>query len=159
MQRPDGGEGLLPAGRAAPALSASDHRGRTVDLQQLDGQYALVYFYPRDGTPGCTEEACAFRDVWDRYENAGVRVIGVSTDDGQSHREFAREHGLPFSLIADEDGEWATAFGVGRFLGMTSRVSFLIDGRGRIVKTYPDVDPGVHAQRVLSDHRALSRGD
>ena len=157
MQRPDGGQGPLPVGHAVPALDATDHRGEALDLRQLGGQWALIYFYPKDGTPGCTEEACAFRDVWDRYERAGVRVIGVSTDDRASHRSFAQEHELPFPLIADVDGSWARAFGVGRFLGMSSRVSFLIDGRGRIAKAYPDVDAGVHAQRVLADHRRLTR--
>lgn len=153
VQRPDGGEGLLPVGSSVPSLRAVDHNGRSVELG--GGGYTLVYFYPMDSTPGCTAEACAFRDVWDSYEQAGVRVIGVSTDDDESHRAFAAEYELPFSLIADTDRRWAVAFGVGSTLGLSSRVSFLIDGEGRIARTYPDVDAGLHAERVLADHRAL----
>ncbi|RYE87040.1 MAG: peroxiredoxin, partial [Myxococcales bacterium] len=110
----------------------------------------VVYFYPKDGTPGCTKEACAFRDVWGKYQAAGVRVLGVSEDDQASHKKFADEHRLPFSLVAD-DGSWARAFGVSTTLGMPSRVTFLIDAGGKVARVYPDVDPGVHAERVLGD--------
>ncbi|MDH5671970.1 MAG: peroxiredoxin [Myxococcales bacterium] len=151
VQRPDGGEGLLPKGSEVPELSAADQQGRPVALRGLQGQPVVVYFYPKDGTPGCTEEACAFRDAWTRYERAGVRVIGVSADDAAAHREFSQEHGLPFSLIADPEHVWSRAFGVGTFLGMTSRVSFLIGRDGRVAKVYADVDPGVHADEILKD--------
>jgi len=143
-------------GAHAPELVATAHDGTVVDLSNL-GKPAVVYFYPKDGTPGCTKEACAFRDVWSKYETAGVMVIGVSADSNESHAAFAAEHELPFPLVADEDGTWAKAFGVGTKLGMTDRESFLIGPDGTIAKVYPGVDPGVHAEEVLRDAAALLR--
>ncbi|MEM6994805.1 MAG: peroxiredoxin [Myxococcota bacterium] len=144
----------LAVGARAPSLSATAHDGTTVDLGNLAGP-SVVYFYPRDGTPGCTKEACAFRDVWSRYQSAGVLVVGVSADSLESHREFAEEHGLPFPLIADEDHTWSKAFGVDTTMGMTHRDSFLIGRDGTIAKVYPGVDPGVHADQVLADAAGL----
>ena len=145
----------LERGAKAPALAATAHDGTTVDLTKPDGKPTLVYFYPKDGTPGCTKEACAFRDVWARYEASGVRVIGVSSDDTASHREFADEYELPFPLVSDEDLAWANAFGVDTTLGMHHRDSFLIAPDGTIAKVYRGVDPGVHADEVLRDAAAL----
>ncbi len=149
------GSSRLAEGAAAPALWAQAHDGTLIDLSRLGGRPTLVFFYPKDGTPGCTTEACAFRDVWDRYEAAGVAIVGVSADSLESHRAFAAQHQLPFPLVADEDGTWAKAFGVDSTLGMTRRESFLIGPDGAVVKVYPGVDPGVHATDVLGDVRAL----
>ncbi len=140
----------LAVGAPAPTLRQQAHDGTTIDLGE-GGSMTLVYFYPKDGTPGCTKEACAFRDVWDRYTEAGVQLVGVSTDSDESHREFAKEHQLPFPLIADEDKVWANAFGVETTLGFTARDSFLI-GPDRVIRAvYRGVDPGVHAEQVLAD--------
>jgi peroxiredoxin Q/BCP len=147
-QRPDGGTGLLEVGAMAPDLSATAHDGTPIALLEL-GKPAIVYFYPKDDTPGCTKEACAFRDIWSEYEAAGVLVIGVSTDDDASHREFASKHELTFPLIADTDKTWARSFGVGLKAGYAERVSFLLDATGKIAEVYPGVDPGVHAREVL----------
>ena len=144
----------LAEGAHAPALTAAAHDGTVVDLSNL-AEPTVVYFYPKDGTPGCTKEACAFRDVWSRFEDAGVQVVGVSADSNASHAAFAAEHELPFPLIADEDGTWAKAFGVGTKLGMTDRESFLLATDGTVVKVYPGVDPGVHADEVLRDAQSL----
>jgi peroxiredoxin Q/BCP len=152
-QRPDGGKGPLAAGTPVPDLKAADHRGTEIALR--DGQPSLVYFYPRDNTPGCTRQACAIRDVWQKFEAARVRVIGVSTDSAESHRKFAEAHGLPFSLIADEERQWARGFGVGKFLWMSERVSFLVGTDGQVRKVYPKIDPGLHANEVLGDARLL----
>ena len=141
-------------GDPAPTLRKTAHDGTTIDLSSLQGRPAVVYFYPKDGTPGCTKEACAFRDVWTKYEEAGVLLVGVSTDSDESHREFAAEHELPFPLIADEDQTWAKAFGVGTTLGMVARDTFLIGKDGKIAKVYRGVDPGVHAEQVLADAKA-----
>ena len=147
-------KGLLKAGSDVPALVRVDHRGDVVSLRS--DQPTLLYFYPKDGTPGCTKEACAFRDAWTKYQAAKLRVIGVSIDSEERHREFAKEYELPFSLIADPEHTWSDAFGVGRFLGTADeRVSFLIDHTGRVVKVYEDVDPGVHAGEVLADAKTL----
>jgi thioredoxin-dependent peroxiredoxin len=153
-ERPDGGVGLLAVGTAAPALQATAHDGTTLDLRKL-GKPAVVYFYPADDTPGCTAEACAFRDIWSEYEAAGVLVIGVSTQDLESKRSFAEKHELPFPLVADTDESWAKAFGVTVRGGYAKRVSFLLDPEGKIAKVYPGVDPGVHAGEVLQDAAKL----
>jgi peroxiredoxin Q/BCP len=153
-QRPDGGVGLLEAGTEAPALQATAHDGSTVDLRSL-GKPAVVYFYPADDTPGCTAEACAFRDIWTEYAAADVLVIGVSTQDLESKRTFAEKHELPFPLVADTDESWAKAFGVTVRGGYAERVSFLLDRTGKIAKVYPGVDPGVHARDVLADAEGL----
>ncbi len=154
-RRPDGGEGLLPVGSAAPDLAAPDQRGETHRLAAERGHPVVVYFYPKDATPGCTKEACAFRDAWTKYQAAGVQVLGVSSDDQKSHEAFAKEQSLPFPILADPDHRWAGAFGVPLKLGMTARVSFLLDKEGKVAKVYPEVDPGVHAERVLADAQAL----
>ena len=145
---------LLAIGTEVPALSRVDHRGEVVSLRGAPP--TLLYFYPKDGTPGCTKEACAFRDSWDKYAEAELRVVGVSTDDEAQHRAFAQEHDLPFSLISDPEHAWSNGFGVGRFIGdKNERVSFLIDAEGKVVKVYKDVDPGVHATEVLADAKQL----
>ena len=154
--RPDGGEGLLPVGSAVPKLSGVDQMGNPHTLDEVLGSVALIYFYPKDQTPGCTKEACAFRDVWSKYEAAGIKLFGVSKGTQESHKEFSDKHSLPFPLIADADMVWGTAFGVGSAMGMYKRVSFLIDKEGKVAKTYENVDPGLHAAQVLQDAAALT---
>jgi len=155
-RRSDGGTGLLPVGSTAPDVSGVDQDGVSHDLKGTPGKVTVVYFYPKDATPGCTEEACSFRDVWDRYQQAGIALFGVSNDDTVSHKSFAGKHKLPFPLIADPDRTWADAFGVASRLGMYQRVSFLIGKDGKIAKVYANVDPGVHATQVLTDAGALA---
>jgi peroxiredoxin Q/BCP len=154
VQRPDGGEGPLPEGMLAPDVSGTDHTGASVRLADYRGKkQVLVYFYPKDATPGCTTEACAFRDAWRKFHAQGLEILGVSADSVESHQRFVAKHRLPFSLISDQDGEWARAFGVGSFFGMYSRVSFLIDRSGRVQRVYRSVDPAQHAEQVLADAR------
>jgi peroxiredoxin Q/BCP len=156
--RPDGSTGLLPAGSAAPDLSAPDQTGKVRRIADERGHPLVVYFYPKDGTPGCTKEACAFRDSWERYRQAGVQIFGVSADDQKSHEQFAKEQHLPFPIVADPTHAWSTAFGVSTKLGMDSRVSFLIDPSGKVARIYPKVDPALHADDVLKDAAALTGG-
>jgi peroxiredoxin Q/BCP len=155
--RPDGGEGLLPVGSSPPDLSAVDQNGKPHKLSEERGHPLIVYFYPKDGTPGCTREACAFRDAWDAFGKAGVQVFGVSSDDQKSHEQFAKEQKLPFPILADPSDGWSHAFGVPVRLGMASRVSFLLDANGKVAKVYPDVDPALHADQVLADAAALPK--
>ena len=150
------GRELLQVGAEAPHLSGVDQHGKPHKLAETKGAFTLVYFYPKDQTPGCTKEACAFRNVWKKYEAAGVALFGVSKGSVASHKKFSDKHDLPFPLIADDDKIWGKAFGVGSFLGMYKRVSFLLDKKGKIVKVYEDVDPGVHATQVLEDVKRLS---
>jgi peroxiredoxin Q/BCP len=156
-QRADGGTGLLPAGSDAPELSGVDQDGVTRNLKEALGSPTVVYFYPKDETPGCTKEACAFRDVWKQYEAAGVKLFGVSRDTAASHAAFAGKHNLTFPLISDENGAWAAAFGVATRLGMYQRVTFLLGRDGKVNKVYDNVNPGIHALDVLKDVEALPK--
>jgi peroxiredoxin Q/BCP len=142
---------LLAVGAKVPNLTGTDQRGAAHRLADSAGHPLLVYFYPKDGTPGCTKEACAFRDVWKRFEQQRVALYGVSRDDQASHAKFAAKHQLPFPLIADPSGAWEHAFGVPSRNGKSARVSFLFDARGSLAHVYPNVDPGVHADEVLGD--------
>ncbi|HEY3253125.1 MAG TPA: peroxiredoxin [Polyangiaceae bacterium] len=148
--RPDGGSGLLPVGALAPEVVGQAPDGSLVRLTAVRGHSAIVYFYPKDGTPGCTKEACAFRDAFSDYQRRLVTIFGVSRDSSEIHAEFQESHRLPFSLVSDESGAIARAYGVSSPLGMSARVTFLIGADGRVAKVWPDVDPGVHAKQVLA---------
>jgi len=154
--RPDGGKGLLPVGAMAPDVEGQRADGTSVRLSALRGHPAVVYFYPADETPGCTKEACAFRDTFKEYEALQVTIFGVSSDSAQSHDEFRAKHALPFPLVADEDGVLASAYGVSSTLGLTSRVTFLVGADGKVARVWPEVDPGVHAKEVLAAVRAIA---
>lgn len=140
----------VPAHQRAADFSAQDQSGEEVSLTSLRGEPVVLYFYPRDATPGCTVEACAFRDAWDRLQATGARVIGVSTDDVASHAAFAEEHQLPFSLLADEDGSIAASYGVAVMAGYAARTTFIIDADGVIRRVFENVDPAVHVDEVLA---------
>lgn len=151
VKRPDGGVGLLPVGAAAPDVVGHDATQQEVRLSAMRGKPVVVDFYPADGTPGCTEEACAFRDAWKKYESAEVGLIGVSTNSAESHREFQAKQKLPFALASDESGAIGAAYGVKKNLWGYDRVSFLVDREGKVVRVWPSVDPGVHADEVLRE--------
>lgn len=151
-----GSGGLLQVGNEAPDFMAMDQAGEVRQLRILNRDRPVVlFFYPRDGTPGCTAEACAFRDAWDRLQSTGAIVVGVSTDDVDSHARFAAEHELPFPLLSDPDGNVLRSYGVPSRLGMAARVTYVIGADGRIAHVFPDVDPAVHADEVIE---ALSSG-
>jgi len=147
------------AGDPAPGFELHDQNGELHSLEDYRDQWVALYFYPKDGTPGCTTEACEFRDDIFKYHELGAQVIGISLDDEESHKEFAEKHGLPFPLLADTDGVTASVYGVkSRFLGLTlaKRHTFLIDPDGRVAKHYPDVDPDTHSDEVLADLSRLA---
>jgi peroxiredoxin Q/BCP len=148
-RRPDGGSGLLPVGAPAPDFAARNDAGAVVRLSDSSGSPRVVYFYPKDETPGCTKEACAFRDIFDRYKARGVVVFGVSRDSNASHDQFRKHHGLPFPLVADEDGAVQKAYGVPSRLGHAARVSFLVGRTGLVEHVWPEVDPATHAEDIL----------
>ena len=163
VKRPDGGEGLLSVGAVAPDVPAKTKAGDATSLTALlsagdagaSMRGVIVYFYPKDETPGCTKEACALRDAWAKFEKDHVGIIGVSRDTEESHREFVKHHELPFPLSSDENGSIARSYGVKSTLGMTQRVSFLVGRDGKVVKVWPKVDPAIHADEVLSAASAL----
>jgi peroxiredoxin Q/BCP len=145
----------LTVGSPAPEIMLQDQTGRVRTLSEYRGHPVVLYFYPRDATPGCTAEACAFRDAWERLQATGAVVLGVSTDDVISHQRFHDEHSLPFDLLSDPDETAARAYGVPVRMGFAARQTFLIDAQGNIARVWPDVDPGVHADEVLAAIAAL----
>lgn len=141
-------------GEAAPDFRLQDQEGNWQSLADYRGQWVVLYFYPKDDTPGCTTEACNFRDDIYRYEAKGAAVLGVSLDDVASHREFAEKYELPFPLLADVEHDVAETYGVLTTLGplkFAKRETFLINPEGVIAKHYTDVDPDTHAAQVLAD--------
>lgn len=147
---------LLETGQAAPEFMAMDQHGQSRQLGELRaGGVAVLFFYPRDGTPGCTREACAFRDAWDKLQGAGATVIGVSTDGVRAHAKFAADHQLAFPLLADPEGTVLRKYGVKSQFGMAERVTFIIGRDGKVARVFPRVDPAVHADEVLAAIKAL----
>jgi thioredoxin-dependent peroxiredoxin len=147
--------GLLSVGQTAPDIEAVAHTGQPVKLSSFRGRPLVVYFYPKDDTPGCTIEAQELRDDSPEFAKSEVVVLGVSTDDNTSHRAFAEKYQLPFLLLPDSDQTISRAFGVPLNNGHAKRVTFVIDKQGKIAKVFPDVTPKGHAAEVLSAVRSL----
>jgi len=148
---------LLSVGTAAPEFSALDQNGQSVSLTEYHGRKVILYFYPKDDTPGCTKEACAFRDNFPTFNAIGVEVLGVSIDDGAKHKKFVEKYQLPFRLVADPDKTIVQAYGVWglkKFMGKeymgTNRVTYLINEEGVIEKVWPKVSPEKHAQELIA---------
>lgn len=145
-------------GDPAPGFELRDQNGDLHSLEDYRDKWVALYFYPKDDTPGCTTEACEFRDNIFAFRELGCQVLGVSLDDEVSHKEFAEKYSLPFPLLADTEGVTASAYGVkSKMFGMTiaKRQTFLIDPAGQIVKHYEKVDPDEHTEQLLADLRAL----
>jgi len=147
---------MLKEGSAAPAFKTTDQNGDNVSLKDLRGQKVVLYFYPKDDTPGCTKEACSFRDAFSKYKKKGITILGVSPDSEKSHQKFITKYKLPFTLLADTDHSIADAYGVygeKKFMGRTymgiHRTTFLIDEKGKIKKVFEKVKPEDHADEVL----------
>lgn len=155
---------MLSQHTIAPDFTLADQDGIPHTLSQYRGKWVLIYFYPKDDTPGCTKQACAIRDAWSEFTHLKCIVLGISTDTGKSHKKFEEKFTLPFTLLADTEKEVVNAYGVwapktfmGReFLG-TLRTSFLIDPEGKVAKIYEKVKPEQHADQVLSDLRDLQK--
>jgi peroxiredoxin Q/BCP len=142
--------GPLAAGAPAPDVTFAVHTGEALALSSLRGKPVVVYFYPKDDTPGCTVEAQEIRDLHAELQRTGAVIIGVSTDGRDSHRAFAEKHALPFLLASDESGEVAKAFGVALKNGKASRVSFVIAPDGKVKRAFPQVTPKGHAAELLT---------
>lgn len=154
----------LKIGRKAPAFTLPDQNGKPVKLSDFKGQWVLLYFYPKDNTPGCTKEACGMRDKMPDFKRLGFSVLGISVDNPTSHRKFADRYDLCFPLLADEEKKIVKTYGVWgkkKFMGKefmgTRRQSFLVDPEGTIVKIYEKVNPQEHAQEVLEDLKAYTK--
>jgi peroxiredoxin Q/BCP len=143
---------LPQQGQPLPQIDLTAEDGSHLGRDDLAGQRTVLYFYPKDDTPGCTKEACAFRDRMGDYGEAGVKVYGVSLDSPESHREFREKYGLNFPLLTDEDGRAAEALGILRDNGeVANRVTFLLTPDGNVAKVYPEVSPETHADEILED--------
>ncbi|MFS8782638.1 thioredoxin-dependent thiol peroxidase [Synechococcus sp. R6-6] len=146
----------LAVGDPAPEFTLPDAEGNLISLSQLRGQRVVLYFYPRDNTPGCTREACGFRDAYADYQAHGIAILGVSADDARSHQKFAQKFRLPFPLLVDEGGKVASAYGVfgpKKFMGKEyngiHRTTFVIDPEGKIEAIITKINVETHAAELL----------
>jgi len=147
---------VVEEGAPAPDFELRSDEGETVTLSALRGKPVVLYFYPRDDTPGCTTEACEFRDAYDRFRDQGVEILGVSPDTEASHRKFKSKYELPFTLLADPNHQAAEAYGVwkekksyGRTYEGVERSTFVIDAEGKVAKAMRGIRPAGHAAQVL----------
>jgi thioredoxin-dependent peroxiredoxin len=152
----------LQIGDLAPDFVLQDSQGKPFALGDLRGCYGVLYFYPRDNTPGCTQEAQGFRDLYDRFQAQNIAIWGISADDAKAHQKFIQKHQLPFPLLCDPGGQVATAYesyGPKKFMGRefigVYRHTFIIDPLGQIAQIYRKVKPALHAAQVLDDLAAL----
>lgn len=155
---------MLKAGRKAPAFKLADQDGKMHALKDYVGKWVLIYFYPKDDTPGCTKEACTIAEIYKDFKRMGVTVFGVSKDSVKSHKKFAEKYSLPFTLLSDESTEmiqkyqaWGEKKMRGKAYMGTFRVSYLVSPEGTIAKVYPDVDPANHALQLLADLKVIQK--
>ncbi len=158
---------LLKPGDEAPDFETTDQDGRPLSLKDFAGKKVVLYFYPKDDTPGCTKEACAFRDGFAEFRKRRVEILGVSVDDEKSHQKFVRKYDLPFRLLADTErkivkdyGAWGEKSLYGRLFKGIHRITYLIDETGRVAAVWPKVKPGEHARQILEfvDRAAPAKG-
>ena len=155
---------MVKEGTTAPSFKTTDANGEPVNLKDFRGKKVVLYFYPKDDTPGCTKEACSFRDAFSKFKKQGITILGVSPDSEKSHQKFTAKYNLPFTLLADTDHSIADAYGVygeKKFMGRTymgiHRTTFLIDEKGKIKKVFEKVKPEDHADEVLGAFSGVSQ--
>jgi len=149
---------ILKIGDDAPSFMLPDSQGNQINSNDFKGKWIVLYFYPKDDTPGCTAEACHFRDDFKLLESLGAKVIGISIDDSFSHKKFAEKYNLPFPLLSDASGEVASRYGaLNNFLviKIAKRYTYLINPQGKIAKIYLSVDTSKHSQEIIDDLKAL----
>jgi len=155
---------MLKVGRKAPLFVLKDQDGIEQKLKSYLGQWNLIYFYPKDDTPGCTKEACTIAEVYKDFKRLKVNVFGMSKDGVKSHKKFAEKYSLPFTLLSDPTMETMDKYGAlvmkkmyGKDVRGTNRISYLVDQDGKIAKVYPEVDPASHALELLKDIKQLQK--
>jgi peroxiredoxin Q/BCP len=153
---------MLKIGDKAPDFKLKDETGRKISLSDFKGKKVVIYFYPKDDTPGCTKEACSFRDVYDDILEAGAVVIGISKDDASSHEKFKKKYNLPFYLLSDPDhkviekyGAWKEKKMFGKSSMGIARITYIIDEEGIIQKAYDKVKPEAHGEEILEDLKSI----
>ena len=149
---------MLKEGDKAPSFSLKDQNGKIHKLSDYKGKKLVLYFYPKDNTPGCTKEACAFRDIFEDYKKHNIAVLGISKDTEKSHKNFIEKHNLPFNLLIDENrdvlekyGAWTKKSLYGKIFMGIQRITYVIDEQGKILKAYKKVKPEEHAKQILQD--------
>lgn len=145
------GSDEIAVGKPAPDFTAKAHDGTDIKVSALKGKPVVLYFYPRDETPGCTKEACSFRDAWKELAKSNVVMVGISTDNAESHKAFAKHHELPFHLVSDESGSIAKAYGVPNRGGFLARHTIVIGADGNVKTIYREVDVAKHAAEIMAD--------
>ena len=155
---------MLKIGRKAPLFALLDQHNTEQKLKQYVGKWVVLYFYPKDDTPGCTTEACTITDIYKDFKRMGVTVIGVSKDTVKSHLKFAEKYSQPFILLSDPTMEMMGKYGAavekqmyGKTVRGTNRITYLINPEGKIAKVYPDVDPASHALELLADVKRFKK--
>lgn len=153
---------MLAIHTPAPNFSLLDQTETTRTLKEFKGKWLMIYFYPKDDTPGCTKEACAIAEVYNDFSSLNVMVLGVSKDSPKSHKKFAEKYNLPFTLLSDETtkmmqdyGAWVEKSMYGKKYMGTDRITYLVNPEGKIAKVYPKVDPASHALEILKDLKEL----
>jgi len=149
---------ILKIGDDAPSFTLPDSQGNQINSNDFKGKWIVLYFYPKDDTPGCTAEACHFRDDFKLLESLGAKVIGISIDDSFSHKKFAEKYNLPFPLLSDASGEVASRYGaLNNFLviKLAKRYTYLINPQGKIAKIYLSIDTSKHSQEIIDDLKVL----
>ncbi|MBI5355433.1 MAG: peroxiredoxin [Candidatus Aenigmarchaeota archaeon] len=141
---------MLNVGDGAPDVEIEDHLGKKTKMSDFRGKTVVLYFYPRDNTPGCTTEACSFRDELAGIKKLGAEIVGVSTDSAQSHQGFIKKYGLNFTLLADKSREFSKAYGVLKFTGTAARATYIIGKDGRITHVFPKVSPSTHTKEIIA---------
>ncbi len=156
---------MLKIARKAPSFKLLDQNGQLQSLKDSFGKWTIIYFYPKDDTPGCTKEACAIADIYKDFKRQGVAVFGVSKDTPKSHLKFATKYNLPFTLLSDPTMEMMTKYDAfvdkkmfGKVVRGTNRITYVLDPEGKIAQVYPEVDPVSHALQLLADVKRLKKG-
>lgn len=155
---------MLKVGRKAPLFKLLDQDEKSHSLKDYVGKWNLIYFYPKDDTPGCTKEACAIAEIYGDFKKQGVNVFGVSKDTSKTHKKFALKYSLPFTLLSDPTMEMMDKYGAavekmmyGKKVRGTNRISYMVNPLGKIAKVYENVDPASHALELLSDIKVLKK--
>ncbi|MGA9365653.1 MAG: peroxiredoxin [Bacteroidota bacterium] len=151
-----GGRSGLKEGDKAPEFALPSQDGDLIRLADFRGKTVILYFYPKDDTPGCTKEACSFRDNAMKFKGLETEILGVSTDDVESHKQFERKYGLNFTLLSDPEKKVTKLYGVKNLFGLADRVTFVIDKEGVIRKIFPHVDVSHHSEELLEYVRGIS---
>ncbi|MEM1941077.1 MAG: peroxiredoxin [Candidatus Caldarchaeum sp.] len=150
---------MLRVGDVAPGFELVSHTGERINLEKLRGRYVVLFFYPKDGSPGCTRENCLLRDNFEKFEKLGAVTLGISRDSVESHKRFAEKHGFTHHLLSDPSGEVVKAYGAAGLFGITKRITYVIDPEGCVAKIIQSINPSTHVSEALKTLETLSSSE